>query len=85
NVSRNELVQYGEHLVEAIEQLWRGVRRGHCRVESIALLRVLRQTTCREILSPRELATKPPEKLASQLKLFVNTVRHVLKPTLLPT
>jgi len=84
NMNRNELVRYGENLVAAVEQLWRGVREGNCRVESIALLRVLRQTTCREILSPRELAKKPPEKLASQLKLFVNTVRYVLKPKPLP-
>jgi len=84
NMNRNELVRYGENLVAAVEQLWRGVREGHCRVESIALLRVLRQTTCKEILSLHELTKKPPQKLASQLKLFVNTVRYVLKPKPLP-
>ncbi|MGV9169709.1 MAG: hypothetical protein ACOC38_07205 [Promethearchaeia archaeon] len=85
NVSRNELLQYSGQLADAVEQLWREVRQGDCRVESIALLRVMRQTTCRDILSTSYFSRKSPKELVSQLKLFVNTVRYVLKPATLPS
>ncbi len=67
---------------DSLESLWETVQSGKVKVESIALLRVIRNITCRDLHDRVIAPSLDKSKMASDLGLFVNQLNFVLKPKL---
>lgn len=72
------VTSHGQVLAQHIEALCREVDAGRIAVDSMAMLRVVRDVTCKDIISQLAFPNGNKERVVRELRLLVNTVRHVL-------
>ncbi len=65
-----------------LDNFWNTVQSGKIRIESIALLRVIKNITCRDLPEKMSAPNLDKKKVARDLGLFVNQLNFVLKPKL---
>lgn len=65
----------------ALNKFWSEVDAGRLQVESTALLRAMYSITCSELPTHLSETHYDGNRVIRNLKLFLNTVEHVLKPT----
>jgi hypothetical protein len=70
-----------QKLENALNTFWCEVDSGRLQVESTALLRAMYSITCSELPTHLSDSHYDGNRVIKNLKLFLNTVEHVLKPT----
>ncbi|MFW9979808.1 MAG: hypothetical protein ACFFEJ_17130 [Candidatus Thorarchaeota archaeon] len=79
---RGTLLSLHGDLTNALDRIWMRASDGILQVESIAVLRALRKVTCPDIQSQLLKPTLDYRKILMDLRLFINTVDHLLMPTM---
>ncbi|MFW9933521.1 MAG: hypothetical protein ACFFDR_12800 [Candidatus Thorarchaeota archaeon] len=79
---RGTLLSLHGDLTNALDRIWMRASDGILQVESIAVLRALRKVTCPDIQSQLLKPTMDYRKILMDLRLFINTVDHLLMPTM---
>ncbi|MFX1369638.1 MAG: hypothetical protein ACFFAY_13665 [Promethearchaeota archaeon] len=79
-VDRRMLMHHQQMLTNSIEILWRDVQAGRFHVDSIALLRALRDVARYDLGAKLRAPTLENDKIKREIGLIANTVKHVLRP-----
>lgn len=80
NIDRSLMISHHSVLEEAVDRLWLGVQEGRYQVESLPMLRMIKHITCPDLKTELEKPRLQHEKIIRELRLFVNTVEHVIVP-----
>ncbi|MHA1637307.1 MAG: hypothetical protein ACTSUB_04765 [Candidatus Thorarchaeota archaeon] len=80
NFDRSLMISHHSVLEEAVDRLWSGVQEGRYQVESMSMLRMVKHITCPDLKTQLERPNLQHEKIIRELRLFVNTVEHVIVP-----
>ncbi|MFX0108516.1 MAG: hypothetical protein ACFE7R_09550 [Candidatus Hodarchaeota archaeon] len=80
NINRMSLHRYQQALANSVEALWRDVHSGRVLVDSIALLRALRDIARNDLAAKIREPVLDSRRIIRELRLFENTLRHVVKP-----
>ena len=80
NIDRSRMISHHSVLEEAVDRLWSGVQDGRYQVESLPMLRMIKHITCPDLKTQLERPSLQHEKIIRELRLFVNTVEHVIIP-----
>jgi hypothetical protein len=79
-VDRQRLMHHQQMLTNSLEILWRDVQSGRVHVDSVALLRAIRDIARYDIGSKLRAPTLENDKITRELRLMTNTVKHILRP-----
>jgi hypothetical protein len=79
-IDRQRLMHHQQMLTNSLEILWRDVQSGRVHVDSIALLRVMRDVARYDLGSKLRAPTLENDKIKREIGLITNTIKHVLNP-----
>ncbi|NHJ13382.1 MAG: hypothetical protein EAX95_06875 [Candidatus Thorarchaeota archaeon] len=77
---RQEIMHHQQMFVNSIEILWRDVQSGRVHVDSIALLRAMRDVARYDLGRKLAAPTLECSKIRREIALLSNTLKHLLKP-----
>ncbi|MFW9862956.1 MAG: hypothetical protein ACFFEX_16905 [Candidatus Thorarchaeota archaeon] len=75
------LMRHQQILVNSLETLWRDVQAGRVSVDSIALLRALRDIARFDLSDQLQAEVLQRRKITKELRVFENTIKHLICPT----
>ena len=75
------LMKHQQLLVNSLETLWRDVQAGRVSVDSIALLRALRDIARFDLSDQLQAEVLQRRKITKELRVFENTIKHLICPT----
>ncbi|MFW9911089.1 MAG: hypothetical protein ACFFEU_01370 [Candidatus Thorarchaeota archaeon] len=75
------LMKHQQILVNSLETLWWDVQAGRVSVESIALLRALRDIARFDLSEQLQAEELQRRKIAKELRVFENTIKQLICPT----
>jgi hypothetical protein len=78
---RLSLMRYQQILSNSLETLWRDVQAGRVSVDSIALLRALRDIARFDLSDQLQAPVLQRRKITKELRVFENTIKHLICPT----
>ncbi len=78
---RLSLMRYQQMLSNSLETLWRDVQAGRVSVDSIALLRALRDIARFDLSDQLQVPVLQHRKITKELRVFENTIKHLICPT----
>jgi len=78
---RLSLMRYQQMLSNSLETLWRDVQAGRVSVDSIALLRALRDIARFDLSDQLQAPVLQHRKITKELRVFENTIKHLICPT----
>ncbi len=67
-------------LANSIETLWRDVQAGKVAVESVALLRAMRDITVYDLGAKLQSPELNQRRITREIELLENSIKHVLRP-----
>ncbi len=79
-VDRQMLMHHQQMLTNSIEILWRDVQAGRFHVDSIALLRAMRDVARYDLGAKLRAPILENDKIRREIGLIANIVKHVLRP-----
>lgn len=79
-VDRQRLMHHQQMLTNSLEILWRDVQAGRVHVDSIALLRAMRDVARYDLGSKLRAPILENGKIKREIGLITNTLKHILKP-----
>ena len=82
-VDRRMLMHHQQMLTNSLEILWRDVQAGRVHVDSIALLRAMRDAAQYDLGSKLRAPTLENDKIKREIGLMANTIKHVLRPRMI--
>ncbi|MHA2142380.1 MAG: hypothetical protein ACXADC_12130 [Candidatus Thorarchaeota archaeon] len=77
---RLDLMRHQQILINSLETLWRDVQAGRVRVDSIALLRALRDIARFDLSEQLQAPVLERRKITNELRVFENTIKHIICP-----
>ena len=78
---RLNLMRHQQILVNSLETLWRDVQAGRVSVDSIALLRALRDIARFDLSDQLQAEVLQRRKITKELRVFENTIKQLICPT----
>ncbi len=78
---RLSLMRHQQILINSLETLWRDVQAGRVSVDSIALLRALRDIARFDLSDQLQAPVLHRRKIAKELRVFENTIKQLICPT----
>jgi hypothetical protein len=75
------LMKHQQILVNSLETLWRDVQAGRVSVDSIALLRALRDIARFDLSDQLQAEVLQRRKITKELRVFENTIKQLICPT----
>lgn len=78
---RLNLMRQQQILVNSLETLWRDVQAGRVSVDSIALLRALRDIARFDLSDQLKAPNLERGKITKELRVFENTIKQLIRPT----
>jgi hypothetical protein len=78
---RLSLMRYQQILINSLETLWRDVQAGRVSVDSIALLRALRDIARFDLSEQLQAPVLQQRKITKELRVFENTIKQLICPT----
>ena len=75
------LMKHQQILVNSLETLWWDVQAGRVSVDSIALLRALRDITRFDLSDQLQAEVLQRRKITKELRVFENTIKQLICPT----
>jgi hypothetical protein len=78
---RLSLMRHQQILANSLETLWRDVQAGRVSVDSIALLRALRDIACFDLSDQLQAPMLQRRKITKELRVFENTIKLLICPT----
>ena len=75
------LMRHQQILVNSLETLWRDVQAGRVNVDSIALLRALRDIARFDLSDQLQAPILQRKKITKELRVFENTIKQLICPT----
>ncbi|MFQ5832722.1 MAG: hypothetical protein ACE5H4_08475 [Candidatus Thorarchaeota archaeon] len=80
DIDRLSLMKHQQMLTHSIETLWRDVQAGKVAVESVALLRAMRDVTIYDLNSKLQSPQLDYRRITREVKLLENSIKHILRP-----
>jgi len=80
NEDISKLRDANHNFIESVNQFYGKVESGIIKVDSTALLRAIKDVTCRDIANQLSAPSIDRMRVVRDLRLFSNTVRYVLNP-----
>jgi hypothetical protein len=77
---RLSLMRHQQILVNSLETLWRDVQAGRVSVDSIALLRALRDIARFDLSDQLQAPVLKRRKITKELRVFENTIKQLICP-----
>jgi hypothetical protein len=74
-------MRHQQILVNSLETLWRDVQAGRVSVDSIALLRALRDIARFDLSDQLQAPVLKRRKITKELRVFENTIKQLICPT----
>jgi hypothetical protein len=78
---RLSLMRHQQILTNSLETLWRDVQAGRVSVDSIALLRALRDIARFDLSDQLQAPILHRKKITKELRVFENTIKQLICPT----
>lgn len=78
---RLNLMRHQQILANSLETLWRDVQSGRVRVDSIALLRVLREIARFELSEQLQAPILQRIRISKNLRVYENMIKQLIRPT----
>ena len=75
------LMRHQQILTNSLETLWRDVQAGRVSVDSIALLRALRDIARFDLSDQLQAPILQRKKITKELRVFENTIKQLICPT----
>ena len=80
NEARPVLLRHQVELSNEIDRLWQAVQSGSMNVDSVPLLRFMKDVGCRELKNKLSAQHLDGVRITRELNLLINTMQFVLKP-----
>jgi hypothetical protein len=79
-VNRRLLLNRADDLANSVSALWRNVQEGRVKVESVAVLRAVRDVSCRDLCCELNEPSLQHDRILRDLRLLTNMVDYVIVP-----
>jgi len=80
NEARPVMLKHQAELSSEIDRLWQAVQSGSMNVDSVPMLRFMKDVGCRELKNKLSAQRLDGVRIIRELNLLVNTMQYVLKP-----
>ncbi len=80
NEARPVMLRHQVELSNEIDRLWQAVQSGSMNVDSVPMLRFMKDVGCRELKNKLSAQQLDGVKIIRELNLLVNTMQYILKP-----
>jgi len=80
NEARQVMLRHQAELSTEIDRLWQAVQSGSMNVDSVPMLRFMKDVGCRELKNKLNAQQLDGVRITRELNLLINTMRFVLKP-----
>ena len=80
NEARPVMLRHQVELSNEIDKLWQAVQSGSMNVDSVPMLRFMKDVGCRELKNKLNAQQLDGVKITRELNLLINTMQFVLKP-----
>jgi len=80
NETRPVMLRHQAELSDEIDRLWQAVQSGSMNVDSVPMLRFMKEVGCRELRNKLSAQQLDHVKITRELNLLMNTMQFVLKP-----
>ena len=80
NEARPVILRHQVELSNEIDKLWQAVQSGSMNVDSVPMLRFMKDVGCRELKNKLSAQQLDGVRITRELNLLINTMQYVLKP-----
>ena len=80
NEARPVMLKHQAELSNEIDKLWQAVQSGSMNVDSVPMLRFMKDVGCRELKNKLSAQQLDGVRITRELNLLINTMQFVLKP-----
>lgn len=80
NEARPVMLKHQAELSNEIDRLWQAVQSGSMNVDSVPMLRFMKDVGCRELKNKLSAQQLDGVRITRELNLLINTMQFVLKP-----
>ena len=80
NEARPVMLRHQAELSNEIDRLWQAVQSGSMNVDSVPMLRFMKDVGCRELKNKLSAQQLDGVRITRELNLLINTMQFVLKP-----
>jgi hypothetical protein len=80
NETRPVMLRHQAELSNEIDKLWQAVQSGSMNVDSVPMLRFMKDIGCRELKNKLSTQQLDGVRITRELNLLINTMQFVLKP-----